>query len=70
MSSEEFVAVALLTQPELDVLGTGFRRAFPLNDITEFTELLGKIDDLTASYISGALDDSTMAIRRREAMSS
>lgn len=47
MSGEEFVAVAVLTRPELEILGTGFRRAFPLRDLSDFTELLLKIDKVT-----------------------
>jgi hypothetical protein len=45
MGSDRFVAVGLLTQRDLDVLGSGFRRAFPLRDITDFTFLLTRIDE-------------------------
>ena len=44
MGSDRFVAVGLLTRRDLDVLGSGFRRAFPLNDSTDFTYLLTQID--------------------------
>ena len=44
MPSERFVAVGLLTRRDLDVLGSGFRRAFPLNEDTDFTSLLIEID--------------------------
>ena len=44
MSSERFVAVGLLTRRDLDVLGSGFRRAYPLKDTTDFTALLIEID--------------------------
>jgi hypothetical protein len=44
MPSDRFVAVGLLTRRDLDVLGSGFRRAFPLNDTTDFTSLLIEID--------------------------
>ena len=44
MPSRRFVSVGLLTQRDLDVLGSGFRRAFPLNDTTDFTSLLIEID--------------------------
>ena len=45
MGSDRFVAVGLLTRRDLDVLGSGFRRAFPLNENTDFTYLLTKIDE-------------------------
>jgi hypothetical protein len=44
MPNDRFVAVGLLTQRDLDVLGSGFRRAFPLNDTTDYTSLLIEID--------------------------
>ncbi len=44
MPNERFVAVGLLTRRDLDVLGSGFRRAFPLNNSTDFTSLLVEID--------------------------
>jgi len=46
MRDEVFVAVGLLTQRDLDVLGSGFRRAFPLHTTTDFTSLLVMIDDV------------------------
>ena len=45
MRSEHFVAVGLLTQRDLDVLGSGFRRAFPLTDSADFAPLLKRIDE-------------------------
>lgn len=45
MSSEEYVAVGLLTRRDLDVLGSGFHRAFPLDENTDFTALLELIDN-------------------------
>ena len=45
MRNEHFVAVGLLTQRDLDVLGSGFRRAFPLNDSADFAPLLRRIDE-------------------------
>lgn len=44
MPSDRFVAVGLLTQRDLDVLGSGFRRAFPLNNTCAFTSLLIELD--------------------------
>jgi hypothetical protein len=44
MPNEDFVAVGLLTRRDLDVWGSGFRRAFPLHDTADFTSLLVEID--------------------------
>ena len=44
MPGRRFVSVGLLTQRDLDVLGSGFRRAFPLRPTTDFTALLIQID--------------------------
>jgi hypothetical protein len=41
----EYVAVGLLTRRDLDVLGSGFRRAFPLHEINDFTALLARVDE-------------------------
>ena len=46
MRSDEYVAVGLLTRRDLDVLGSGFRRAYPLNDSTDFAEILRRIDEV------------------------
>jgi hypothetical protein len=45
MRNEPFVAVGLLTQRDLDVLGSGFRRAFPLTESADFAPLLKRIDE-------------------------
>jgi hypothetical protein len=42
---ERVVAIGLLTQRDLDVLGVGFRRLFPLTDGPDFSALLAAIDD-------------------------
>jgi hypothetical protein len=39
------VAIGLLTQHELELLGHGFDRAFPLNDELVFEDLLRAIDE-------------------------
>ena len=46
MRSDSFVAVALLTQRDLEVLGSGLRSVFPLTDTTDFTALLAQIDEV------------------------
>ncbi|QAY76551.1 hypothetical protein ETR14_08615 [Sphingosinicella sp. BN140058] len=42
---EKIVAVGLLTQRDLEMLGAGFRRAIPLTDVSEFEDLLAAIDE-------------------------
>jgi hypothetical protein len=42
--AERIVAVGLLTQTDLDVLGQGFRRAFRIDDDPCFDDLLAAID--------------------------
>lgn len=42
--AERIVAVGLLTQTDLDVLGQGFRRAFRIDDEPCFDDLLAAID--------------------------
>ena len=41
---EPIIAVGLLTQHDLDLLGSGFRRAFRIDDTPSFEELLSAID--------------------------
>ncbi|HKC01834.1 MAG TPA: hypothetical protein VKC17_00845 [Sphingomicrobium sp.] len=45
MNRERIVAVGLLTQRELTVLGPTFDRAWPLDQAPDFRELLRAIDD-------------------------
>jgi hypothetical protein len=45
MGSDKFVAAGLLTPRDLDVWGSGLRRAFPLRDVTDFALLLTQIDE-------------------------
>lgn len=45
MRSEPFVAVGLLTRRDLDVVGSGFHWAFPLDTSLDFSELLRRVDD-------------------------
>lgn len=44
MSNDRIVAVGLLTEQDLDVLGTGFRRHFPVKDDGMFDDLLMQLD--------------------------
>lgn len=41
---ERIVAIGLLTQRDLDMLGSGFRRAFRVDETPCFDELLAAID--------------------------
>lgn len=41
---EPIVAIGLLTQRDLDILGAGFQRAFPLDESSCFDDLLTAID--------------------------
>lgn len=42
---ERIVAVGLLTARDLEVLGSGFRRMFPVERDTSFDDLLTAIDE-------------------------
>jgi hypothetical protein len=42
---ERIVAVGLLTQRELNLLGPMFERAWPVKEVPEFDDLLRAIDD-------------------------
>lgn len=42
---ERIVAIGFLTQRDLDVLGAGFARIFPLDENTDFDPLLKAIDE-------------------------
>lgn len=46
--AERIVAIGLLTERDLDVLGTGFRRAFRVDDTPCFEDLLAAIDSAEA----------------------
>ena len=43
---DRVVAVGLLTQRDVEVLGVGFRRLFPLEDNETFDDLLEQLDRL------------------------
>ncbi len=45
MSKSRIVAVALVTQPELELLGPSFTRSFPVDETPCFGELLRAIDE-------------------------
>lgn len=45
MAQERIVAVGLLTSRDLDRLGEGFKRCFPVSDDGKFEDLLRAIDE-------------------------
>lgn len=45
MPTDHIVAVGLLTQADLDLLGSGFKRLWPLDEAPCFAELLQAIDE-------------------------
>jgi hypothetical protein len=45
MDSQRIIAVGLLTQKDLDLLGPTFSRAYPIDDTPCFDELLRAIDE-------------------------
>lgn len=45
MRSDTFAAIGLLTRRDLDVVGSGFRWAYPLQETAEFEDLLRQIDE-------------------------
>jgi len=46
---ERIVAVGLLTTRDLERLGSGFRRCFPVSDDEKFEDLLRAIDEADAA---------------------
>ncbi|WP_294244119.1 hypothetical protein [uncultured Sphingomonas sp.] len=48
---DPIVAVGLLTQRDLDVLGSGFRRSFPVEEDTAFDDLLQALDSIEAIHV-------------------
>ncbi len=50
---EPVVAIGLLTARDLDLLGAGFRRAYPIEDNACFEELLKAIDRADAERSAG-----------------
>ena len=47
MTDSRIVAVGLLSRRDLEVLGTGFTRAFPVKDLAGFEDLLAKLDHVS-----------------------
>ncbi|TGX55067.1 hypothetical protein E5A73_06435 [Sphingomonas gei] len=51
MAQEHIVAVGLLTNRDLERLGSGFKRCFPVTDDSKFEDLLRAIDDADAALL-------------------
>ncbi len=45
---DQIVSIGLLTAKDLELLGQGFRRHFPIQDDDLFKDLLAKLDELPA----------------------
>ena len=52
---ERIVAIGLLTQEELGLLGPAFRRAWPVQEAPHFDELLRAIDQADAALKTAPL---------------
>ena len=48
--ARQIVAIGLLTQHDLNLLGHGFDRAIPVDNTPRFEELLKAIDDADRNY--------------------
>ena len=45
MTNERIVAIGLLTARDVEILGLGFRRLYPVDEVPCFSDLLRAIDD-------------------------
>jgi hypothetical protein len=54
---QRIVAVGLLTEYDLSLLGEGFRRVYRLDEGHDFSELLGRIDDAERALSERERDD-------------
>lgn len=50
MTEERIVAVGLLTQREVELLGHGFSRLWPVDETPCFTELIKAIDEADRQF--------------------
>ena len=56
--SERIVAVGLLTEEDLRMLGGGFRRSYPVRSDATFDDLLQAIDRAELAHIRAAVPKS------------
>ena len=55
--ARQIVAIGLLTQHDLNLLGHGFDRAIPVDNTPRFEELLKAIDDADRDYRAQTLNE-------------
>ena len=65
MAEERIVAIGLLTQREVELLGHGFSRLWPVDETPCFTELIKAIDDADRELEEAHLMASTGPPRER-----
>ena len=65
MAEERIVAVGLLTQREVELLGHGFSRLWPVDETPCFTELIKAIDDADRELEEAHLMATSQAARAR-----
>jgi hypothetical protein len=59
LAQEHIVAIGLLTDRDLERLGSGFNRCFPVSDDRKFEDLLRAIDEADAAVNLRAGVDNT-----------
>jgi len=57
LAQEHIVAVGLLTNRDLERLGSGFKRCFPVSDDGKFEDLLRAIDEADAAALRASRSD-------------
>lgn len=58
--ADRIVAVGLLTARDLEMLGSGFRRVFPIDQGAEFQDLLHAIDEAVERVEGGGRRSAEM----------
>lgn len=61
MSSAPIVAIALLTQEDLNTLAGSFQQAYPIDDVRFFEDLLRQLDGVDQSLTGTTSLDRTSA---------
>ena len=57
MTNDRIVAVALLTQRDLNVLGQGFRQSYRVHGADGFEDLLAQLDDIQPIKVAQERND-------------
>lgn len=63
MQKRNIVAIGFLTRDDLNTLGEGFRRHFAIDDVSNFGDLIAKLD--AVSEFREMADTSELEIERR-----